>query len=381
MQDQAPHRTWQQWVVIGLLMLTSWLVQTFLTRTKIEGRRGIPKQGPLIFVANHASIYDAMLIRLHCPRRTWFVGPGDFKLAGNGTWFLKNSGVILTKRGTTDRQSLKQMELVLKAGGLLAIFPEGGTWEKTIDDVKPGAAYLSMATGAPIMLVSIGGTYEIMGKLFKFKFPRVHMKFGEVLPPVTVSDNRKTRQQELQAAGIEMMRKIYDMLPSDDQARYDLMERQHYGGYLEMKSANGYTPAELPTQLNIPLLAELVQKPNLFAPLNMKDVERFYGFTLEKGEYKAPAHFVSAVAYLRQLFETEFKGFLEYRLGEEKAQQLYADLSSAQSFAEQVQTAGQNGHGEILLRFVGQMWLDEPPTIPNTLQTPIDTTDSVHTIA
>ena len=336
-----PPRTFSQKLVSNLLAWFGWLVEKLLTRTTIIGKENIPKQGPLLFVANHFSTYDALLLQVHLPRAAYFVGPGDFKLAMGATWVLKNAGIILTNRGAVDRQSLKYMDSVLKSGGMLAIFPEGGTWEKRIEDVKPGAVYLSHSTNTPILPMAFGGTYRVWYDIVRFKRPRVEIRIGEVLPPTQLSGDRKTRQAELDQASIDLMRLIYTMLPAADQARYDLVARQYFTGTWEEQGTS--TPA--PTFNGV---AELLAKPNLFAPLQNYGKAALDPLTKHLGEFVPAAAMHTALTTLQQLFAESFVGFLEYRLGDDKAQAIYAELAQLIELSQ----AAQNRQATV--RFISQ---------------------------
>lgn len=337
--------TWQGVVVKNLLRVVAFLVEKILTRTTIEGRENIPKEGPVIFAANHASTYDAVLLMSHLPRQTVMLGPGDFKLDKGSDWILRNYGVILTKRGAVDRRALSEMKTVLKNGGMLTLFPEGGTWEKTLEDVKPGATYLSYSTQAPIVPVAFGGTYQVWDKVFGFKWPRISVRFGEVLPPVQTSSNRKTRQDELQAASYELIKLIYDMLPSEDQATYDRIARQRYSGRLDVEGN-----FVLPDNLILDGLAEIIEKPNLFAPMVQRAGE-LLDVLLKPQEFAHASAFYTAAHALQTLYEDDFKGYLEYRVGNDTAQQVYTELSQLITLAEEAQAVSAQ------LRFRSQVWL------------------------
>src|SRR5215510_3867885 len=127
-----------------------------LTRTTVTGRENIPASGPLLILGNHRSTIDPILLLANFPPGVAFVGPGDFKLLFPADLIIRWYGLIQVKRSLQlERASLKQMTDILKSGKMLGLFPEGGTWEKPIWEAKPGAAYLSMTTGAPILPIAL----------------------------------------------------------------------------------------------------------------------------------------------------------------------------------------------------------------------------------
>jgi 1-acyl-sn-glycerol-3-phosphate acyltransferase len=305
-----------------LLRWLGWAVLRLLTRTRISGQEHLAMPGPVIYAGNHASTFDAVLLLTLLPPDTLFVGPGDFRLLWPGEWVAEHAGLIRMKRGDVDRAGLKRLLAELKAGGRLGMFPEGGTWEKPIDDAKPGVAYLSHATGAPIVPMAYGGTYRVWWRIFTFRFPRITVTIGPPLPPVAVSGDRSARGDELQTAARDLMRHIYGLLPPDAQARYDRLARQRFTGRLV------FAPNTLPPpEVSLDALAELVAKPNLFSPLvhNARLPVRPFHRT---GRLVAPGEMKRAAVALLAAFEGNFAGFLAYRLGDEKAAEVRAALAA-----------------------------------------------------
>lgn len=315
-----------------------WLGQItirLLTRTTITGREHLQTPGPVIFAGNHASTFDALFLLTMLPFETALVGPGDFKLLWPANWVIGHVGLILTRRGSVDRESLKQMLDVLKGGGRLALFPEGGTWEKPIDDVKPGVAYLSHATGAAIVPMGFGGTYQVWRDVVRLRRPRITVQIGPPLPPVTVSGDRARRQDELQAAAIDLMWRIYDLLPPQTQAHYDRLARLHFSGRLLLDSSH-IAPPDVP----LDALAELVSKPNLFSPLYKNARLPVEPFLRPRRFFSAQAMQTAADALLDAFSAGDFAGYLEYRLGEDKADEIRAALRAISGVMAEARLAG-----------------------------------------
>ncbi len=295
-----------------------------LTRTTISGQEHLDTPGPVIYAGNHASTFDALLLMILLPPDVTFVGPGDFKLLWPGDLVVKYAGLILMKRGAVDREGLKRMLDILKSGGRLAMFPEGGTWEKPIEDVKSGASYLSQAAEARIVPIGFGGTYQVWKAIFRLRRPVITVRIDPPLPPVEVSADRKRRQDELQASAVDLMRRIYRLLPPDTQARYDDLARQRFSGQLISDPADAL---RLP-DVSFDALAELVSKPNLFSPLHRNAKLPVKPF-LKNGQFFTPEQMQRAARSLREAFGAgDFSGYLEYRLGEAKAAEIRAALAA-----------------------------------------------------
>lgn len=135
-------------------------------RMKIEGRDNIPKEGTLIFCANHKSFLDPPLIKITAKRETYFLAKKSltknplFKFLG---WVFE---VIYVTPEAKDTTAIKQSLKHLKNGDCIALFPEGtrngiAKGEK----VKDGAAFFALRTGAKVIPIGISGKMKFLSKL------------------------------------------------------------------------------------------------------------------------------------------------------------------------------------------------------------------------
>jgi 1-acyl-sn-glycerol-3-phosphate acyltransferase len=320
--------------------LALWIEKT-LTQTTITGLENIPAQRPLIFAPNHASTYDAMLLIAHLPEETELVGPGDFKLLFPANVLIAWGGIVRIKRAALDRDSLKIMSSALERGLNLALFPEGGTWEKPLDAVKPGVAYLSAQHNVPILPISFGGTYGVWDKIIRLKRPKITIHFGEPLPPVVIAD-RKLRGETLQRASSDLMTRIYERLPDADRARYDVAAAQVFHGRVYATNSAQEAQDDAP---DFAVLAELASKPNLVSPL-YRNAKLPLRPLLDHERDHAAADFVIAVERLQHAFSGEYAGYLDYRLGEAKAKAVHDELAALRALALDAH------HRALRLRFV-----------------------------
>jgi 1-acyl-sn-glycerol-3-phosphate acyltransferase len=318
-----------------ILRALGWLLVRTLTRTRVTGREYLATPGPVIYAANHCSTFDALMLIILMPSDTVFVGPGDFKLLWPANWIVNNAGLILMKRGGVDREGLKRMIETLNAGGRLGLFPDGGTWEKPIRDVKSGATYLSNAAQAQIVPMAYSGTYQVWSRIARLRFPRITIAVLPPLPPVQVSSDRKRRQDDLQAAAVAIMLQLYDHLSPATQAYYDRQARLRFSGTLDAQ------PATIPLP-DVPLdaLAELVSKPNLFSPLHRNAHLPVKPF-VHAGRYYPARRMKIAAEALHTAFTTgDFAGYLEYRLGDAKAAAIRDALAAISAALDTPQAAG-----------------------------------------
>ena len=95
-------------------------------------------------------------------------------------------GGIPVERDGSDRKALRTALERLAEGQPMLIFPEGTRDHgPAIDDLQPGAAYLALRGGVPLVPVGIAGTEEIL-RSQRIRVPRFHrvaVVVGEPLFP------------------------------------------------------------------------------------------------------------------------------------------------------------------------------------------------------
>jgi len=197
----------------------------FLFGFRTEGTEHCPPQGPLLIAANHASWLDPVVLGAAVPRQVVFMGAEDLLGVRMSPGFVPWKGLIRViaplvrwfgmipvrrtevERGAYTRGALRAALRVLRGGGCLALFPEGGI-NRTADvlaPLRPGIALLSAWAQAPILPAWIFGTSRALplGKVVP-RPARVGVRFGRVLsPPERSSDPEIARVlEELRAAMI-----------------------------------------------------------------------------------------------------------------------------------------------------------------------------------
>ncbi|MDR0788651.1 MAG: 1-acyl-sn-glycerol-3-phosphate acyltransferase [Bifidobacteriaceae bacterium] len=121
----------------------------------------IPLKGPAIIVANHISMYDAVVMPEVIVRRgRWPRMMVKDKLANMFFigWILSHIKIISVVRGTDKAaDALEESIDIVKKGGTLTLYPEG-TYTKDPEfwpmTLKTGAARLALETGAPLIPIA-----------------------------------------------------------------------------------------------------------------------------------------------------------------------------------------------------------------------------------
>ena len=193
----------------------TWLIRTIvnlIARVEIQGSENIPKEGG--FVIAHLGRLDVALLFYALEgdfiltiaekyEHHWLFGPiGN---AINGIWL---------DRFNADVGAIRQVLTRMKAGGILAIAPEG-TRSKTeaMAEGKPGVAYLALKAGLPIVPVGLTGTEDrvVIDRLKHLKKLEINIVVGTPfeLPPIP----KKDRDVILKKYTEEIMCRIGALLP------------------------------------------------------------------------------------------------------------------------------------------------------------------------
>ena len=120
-------------------------------------------------------------------------------------------GAFPVKRGTADRESLNNAELVLNAGQALVLFPEGTRQEgDCVGTLMDGAMFLALRCQVPVIPVGLGNTEKAMRKGAVLPRPtRTSIVIGEPIvlptfegrvPRSAVTDSTEILRQRLQQA-------------------------------------------------------------------------------------------------------------------------------------------------------------------------------------
>jgi len=152
-------------------------------RFRITGAAHIPKDGPVVIAPNHKSFYDSFFVALATPREVRFMAKQEL-FAGRSARLLSMLGAFPVKRGEADPEALETARMVLREGGVLALFPEG-TRHRDPDELRAprrGAGRLAIEAGAPIVPCAISGTERLFFAGFLPRPVRVQVAFAAPIP-------------------------------------------------------------------------------------------------------------------------------------------------------------------------------------------------------
>ena len=198
----------------ALLRFALWLLTRTIYRVRVLGRDNIPEKGGALFVCNHVSYVDALLLIASTDRHVRFMMFAGYYERPYVKPFARILGVIPISSEQRPRDMLKSLQIAseaIRGGDVVCIFAEGQVTR--IGQLLPfrrGIERIMEGVDAPIVPIALDGVW---GSIFSFeqrrfvwKWPRripypVTVNFGPpMLPSATASDVRQAVQELLASA-------------------------------------------------------------------------------------------------------------------------------------------------------------------------------------
>ncbi len=194
---------------------------------KVEGLENVKDLKPgVIFAPNHTSEWDGPLIRVALPflwplspmyyiskSKEFYDDSGWRKILYGGTLF-RLLGAYPVYSGKRDyNYSLQNYLAIVRGGGSVCIFPEGiRSKDGVMGEAHGGVAFLSKATGAPVIPVAIIG-------LVKFTFldlilmrRKLIIRFGAPIMPQTLLPQSNPTVLDYKSGGAFVLREVRQLL-------------------------------------------------------------------------------------------------------------------------------------------------------------------------
>jgi acyl-[acyl-carrier-protein]-phospholipid O-acyltransferase/long-chain-fatty-acid--[acyl-carrier-protein] ligase len=192
-----------------LVRLILWLVTNTVYRVRAVGESNIPREGAL-FVANHTSWVDFLLVGAACDRMIRFLMFRKYYEWPALNWFFRRMGAIPVAAGdppSKTEESLAIARREIRNGHAVCIFAEGAiTRTGNLLKFKRGFEKIASGVDCPIVPIYVegiwGSIFSYEGGRFFFKWPKgirrpVTVVFGEPLPSTAKAHEVRSRIQEL----------------------------------------------------------------------------------------------------------------------------------------------------------------------------------------
>lgn len=208
-------------------------------RIEVRGAERLPRRGAVVLAANHHSFVDFMLVGLVGRMRGRFVR----FLAKQVVFELPVVGAVMRSMGhiPVDRAhgevAARRTLHALADGQVVGIYPEATIGRAfTVRDRRywrRGAAYLALATGAPLVPVAHFGAHRVATVGGRFSLRRglaVTVLVGEPLVPLVgeTADELTTRLRDRLAVMVEELTATYPQPPNSPAATW--WWPAHHGG-------------------------------------------------------------------------------------------------------------------------------------------------------
>lgn len=163
-------------------------------KVEVVGRDELDPNGTYIFMSNHTSNLDPPLLIPLIPRRTSVLVKKElFRIPVLGQ-AMHIASLVPVDRSNRERavESLREAEKVLASGINMTIFVEGTrSRDGRLLPFKKGPFHMAVATGKPIVPITIAGTHELLPKGKVFSRPgTVKVTFHEPIDPATYGEDR-----------------------------------------------------------------------------------------------------------------------------------------------------------------------------------------------
>lgn len=182
------------------LRMVQWAFRVILflsgVRLTVIGEEHVPKDQPVLYIANHRSYFDIIITYSRCPRLTGYVSKEGMKKVPLLSIWMKRLHCLFLNREDT-REALKTILTGIdniKNGISMCIFPEG-TRNKTAEMLpfKEGSFKMAEKTGCAIIPIAITNSANIFENHLPFiRATHVIVEYGE---PVWPKDLKAAKQK------------------------------------------------------------------------------------------------------------------------------------------------------------------------------------------
>ena len=165
-------------------LLRVWLI--LWCRYATRGEQLAPETGGCILASNHASFLDPPLVGCNLRRRfVRFLARDTLFRNPVFRWWGRQVGVVMLDRTKGDIGARKAALGVLKAGGLLCLFPEGTrTRDGRLQAAKGGIGFLIAKARVPVVPVYVRGSFHACPRGARWVRPaKITVHYGAPLQP------------------------------------------------------------------------------------------------------------------------------------------------------------------------------------------------------
>jgi 1-acyl-sn-glycerol-3-phosphate acyltransferase len=164
-----------------ILQIIARFFGTLLFDFKAYGVKNVPTTGGVLFVTNHQSYLDPVLLAQALPRPVSYMAKSELFENRFFAWFIRSLHAFPIRQGEGDVGALRETIRQLQAGNILNIFPEGSRTETgEIAPLEKGVALVIRKAAVPVVAVAIDGSYEAWPRKDKLFHPhQIRVKYSK----------------------------------------------------------------------------------------------------------------------------------------------------------------------------------------------------------
>ena len=198
--DKAPNREIKNGWLINALRPLIYVVLKAYFRLKIDRTNKISDE-PQIFVANHQSFVDALVLGALIPskiqKKTFFLAINWYFQKGIMKYIANNGNIILVDIDKNVKETVEEIAVHIKNGKNVLIFPEGArTKNGKVAKFKKVFAIIAKELNVDVQCLGIKGGYEAYSRFMKFPLPKkIEVAVLEKIKPEGTYDEIRERAE------------------------------------------------------------------------------------------------------------------------------------------------------------------------------------------
>ena len=180
------YKSWR--LVRGFFKSVLWLAGTKIEASGLEHLSEVPDDKGILFIGNHRSYFDILVLQTLVDRPLGFIAKKEFKKVPLFSWWVADIGSLFLDRKNI-RAGLETINLgteYMKQGLSLGLYPEGTrNHSSEMLPFKTGGYRMAEKSGSPMVLVAMTGTDDIFenNKPIALKRARVKVVFDKAVYP------------------------------------------------------------------------------------------------------------------------------------------------------------------------------------------------------
>ena len=181
-------------------------------RVDASGMENVPREGTLIFAANHQSAIDGCAVLPFLGRRVFLGAMHQVYQLPLLNGYLKRAGYLLLDLRNPKQLIITMRKIlgVLRSGECFLIFPEGTrSPDNRLLEFRDGVSMLVLQSGLPVVPVALTDAYKIMQRdeLYGLKVNsgRIKVRIGK---PITFHEFKEANLENAKAVSVKLREAI-----------------------------------------------------------------------------------------------------------------------------------------------------------------------------